>query len=59
MDEYIVPNYETISNDKKRKLSEMYSSSLLNAFTEEDLTDACNIMLRVIERLENQENDRL
>lgn len=60
MAEYLTPTYETISNEKKRKLSEMFTSSILHAFTEEDFVDACKIMARVIERLEQQgegEND--
>ena len=55
MDEYLIPTYETISNEKKRKISEMFTSSILNAFTEEDFVDVCKIMSRVIERLEQQE----
>ena len=55
MAEYLIPTYETISNEKKRKISEMFTSSILNAFTEEDFVDVCKIMSRVIERLEQQE----
>ena len=53
-DEYININYETISVDKKRKLSELYSSSLLNAFTDEDYFKAIAVFYDVIDRIENQ-----
>lgn len=52
-DEYIDINYETISVDKKRKLSELYSSSLLNAFTEEDYYKAIALLYDAIDRVEN------
>lgn len=55
MDEYITPNYETISTSKKRKLQELMGSSLINAFTEQDFIDVLKIFERVIDRLEIQE----
>lgn len=54
MDEYITPNYETIGIDEQRKIRELYTSTLLNAFTQQDYIDAISLMQRVIERLEEQ-----
>ena len=53
MNEYITPNYETISVRQKRDLMELIGSSLLNAFSEQDYIDVLQIFNRVIERLEN------
>lgn len=47
MDEYITPNYETISTSQKRTLCELMGSSLINAFTEQDYID----VLKIFERL--------
>ena len=55
MDEYITPNYETISTKQKRDLTELMQSSLLNAFTEQDYYDVLFVFQRVIERLEKIE----
>lgn len=55
MDEYITPNYETISTKQKRDLTELMQSSLLNAFTEQDYYDILFVFQRVIERLESTE----
>lgn len=55
MSEYITPNYETISVMQKRELMELISSSLLNAFSEQDYFDVLQIFSRVVERLENIE----
>ena len=55
MSEYITPNYETISVIQKRELMELMSSSLLNAFSEQDYFDVLQIFSRVVERLENIE----
>ena len=55
MDEYITPNYETISTKQKRDLTELMQSSLLNAFTEQDYYDVLSVFQRVIERLEKIE----
>ena len=55
MDEYITPNYETISTKQKRDLTELMQSSLLNAFTEQDYYDILLVFQRVIERLESIE----
>ena len=53
MDEYITPNYDTISTKQKRALMELMQSSLLNAFTEEDYHDILKVFQRIIERLES------
>lgn len=58
MDEYITPNYETIGTKEKRDITELYTSTLLNAFTKQDYIDAIAIMQRVIERLEEQRHVR-
>ena len=55
MDEYITPNYETISTKQKRDLMELMQSSLLNAFSEQDYCDILSVFQRVIERLESIE----
>lgn len=56
MDDYITPNYETIGVTEKRKIVELYTSSLLNAFTQEDYLQAIALIARVVDRLEEQEN---
>ena len=55
MSQYITPNYETISVMQKKELMELISSSLLNAFSEQDYFDVLQIFSRVVERLENIE----
>lgn len=55
MDDYITPNYDTISTKQKRDLTELMGSSLLNGFTEEDYINVLKIFQRVIVRLEKQE----
>ena len=52
MDDYITPNYDTISSKQKRDLMELMGSSLLNGFTEQDYIDVLKIFQRVIDRLE-------
>lgn len=54
MEEYITPNYETISVIQKRNLMELMNSSLLNAFSEGDYYDVLNIFNRIIKRLEQE-----
>ena len=56
MADYIAPNYETIGIVEQRKIRELYTSSLLNAFTQQDYLDAIALMGRVVDRLEAQEN---
>lgn len=53
-DEYIVPKYETITAEEKRKLLEMMNSSLLHAFTKEDYYAVLAVIRRVVDRLEEQ-----
>ena len=55
MNEYITPDYETISVIQKRELMKLMGSSLLNAFSEQDYYDVLAIFQRIIERLENIE----
>ena len=55
MDEYITPNYKTIGTVEQRKIRELYTSSLLNAFTQQDYLDAIALTGRVIDRLEKLE----
>lgn len=57
MDEYITPNYKTIGTVEQRKIRELYTSSLLNAFTQQDYIDAIALIGRVIDRLEKLENE--
>lgn len=52
MDDYITPNYDTISSKQKRDLLELMGSSLLNGFTEEDYIDVLRVFQRVVVRLE-------
>lgn len=56
MNEYITPKYETIGIVEQRKIRELYTSSLLNAFTHEDYLKAIALIARVVDRLEEQEN---
>lgn len=56
MNEYITPNYETIGVVEQRKIRELYTSSLLNAFTHEDYLKAISLIAQVVDRLEAQEN---
>lgn len=55
MNEYITPNYETISTMEKRKLLELIQSSLLNAFSHDDYVQVVMVFKRVVERLEEQQ----
>lgn len=57
MGEYITPKYKTIGIVEQRKIRELYTSSLLNAFTQQDYLDAIALMNRVIDRLEKMKND--
>lgn len=52
MDDYITPNYDTISTKQQRDLMELMGSSLLNGFTEEDYIDVLRVLQRVVVRLE-------
>lgn len=57
MDDYITPNYDTISTKQKRDLMELMGSSLLNGFTEEDYIDVLRVFQRVVIRLEKAEKE--
>ena len=57
MDEYITPNYETIGVVEQRRVRELYNSSLLNAFTQEDYIAAIALIGKVVMRLETQKNE--
>lgn len=57
MNEYITPNYETIGVTEKRKIVELYTSSLINAFTYEDYLKAIALIMEVVDRLEEQDNE--
>lgn len=50
--EWITPNYETISAAEKRQLCELMNSTLLNAFSQQDFMDVLAVFRRVIARLE-------
>ena len=52
---YIVPKYETITAEEKRKLLEMMNPSLIHAFTKEDYYAVLAVLRRVVDRLEGQE----
>ena len=57
MDDYITPNYDTISTKQQRDLMELMGSSLLNGFTEEDYIDVLRVLQRVVVRLEKAEKE--
>lgn len=52
--EWITPNYETISGAEKRQLCELMNSTLLNGFSRQDFIDVLEVFQRVIERLEDR-----
>lgn len=52
--EWITPNYETISTVEKRQLCELINSTLLNGFSRQDFIDVLAVFQRVIERLEEE-----
>lgn len=54
-EEWITPNYETISVSEKRQLCELMNSTLLNAFSKQDFFDVLGVFCRVVERLETQD----
>lgn len=53
--EYITPKYETITNTEKRKLLELFNSSLIHAFSRQDYLDVIQVFKRIIDRLEQGE----
>lgn len=50
--EYITPKYETISAEEKRKLLELFNSSLIHAFSRQDCMDVIAVFRRIVDRLE-------
>ncbi len=57
MNDYITPNYDTISSKQKHDLLELMGSSLLNGFAEEDYIDVLRVFQRVVIRLEKAGKD--
>lgn len=53
--EYITPQYETISSVEKRKLLELINSSLIHAFSRQDYLDVIQVFKRIVDRLEQGE----
>ncbi len=50
--EYITPKYEIITAAEKRKLLELFNSSLIHAFSRQDFFDVMAVFKRIVERLE-------
>lgn len=53
--EYITPQYETISSVEKRKLLELINSSLIHAFSRQDYLDVIQVFKRIVDRLEQED----
>lgn len=53
--EYITPKYETITAVEKRKLLELFNSSLIHAFSKQDFFDVMAVFKRIVDRLEQEE----
>ena len=51
-EEYITVEYPTISNASKRKLMELCSSTLVNAFNFDDYMSVLAVFRSVVDRLE-------
>ncbi len=51
-EEYITPNYQTISVAEKRRLMELCSSSLVNGFNFDDYMAVLAVFRGVVDRLE-------
>lgn len=49
--EYITPQYETITAAEKRKLLELFNSSLIHAFSLQDYLDVMAVLKRIVDRL--------
>ena len=56
-EEYITPNYQTISVVQKRRLTELCSSSLVNGFNFDDYMAVLAVFRGVVDRLEEMKND--
>lgn len=52
--EYITPKYETITAAEKRKLLELFNSSLIHAFSRKDYLDVIAVFRRIVDRLEKE-----
>lgn len=50
--EYITPKYETITAAEKRKLLELFNSSLIHAFSQQDFFDVMAVFKRIVDRIE-------
>lgn len=50
--EYITPKYETITAAEKKKLLELFNSSLIHAFSRQDYMDVIVVFRRIVDRLE-------
>lgn len=55
--EYITPKYETISAEEKRKLLELFNSSLIHAFSQQDCMDVIAVFQRIVDRLEQEDTE--
>lgn len=53
--EYITPQYKTITAAEKRKLLELFNSSLIHAFSRQDFFDVMAVFKRIVDRLEQEE----
>lgn len=52
--EYITPKCETITAVEKRKLLELFNSSLIHAFSHQDYLDVMQVLKRIVDRLEKE-----
>lgn len=53
--EYITPKYETINAEEKRKMLELFNSSLIHAFSHQDYLDVIQVFKRIVDHLEQGE----
>lgn len=52
MNDYITPNYETITKEQKETLLQLMNSTIINGFNDQDFRDILRVISRVIDRLE-------
>lgn len=52
MNDYITPNYETITKEQKETLLQLMNSTIINGFNDQDFRDVLSVISRVIDRLE-------
>ena len=57
-EEYITVDYTTISTVQKRRLMELCSSTLINAFNVDDYMSVLSVFKNVIDRLEGNHAKR-